>query len=155
MPFGIGYQSGPGMGFGGGYNDPYGSGFRPGMGQYLMSPGGPPNPGMPNLGRVTPYGGGMPTPGRGGGIGQTIGGAIAGAGSWLTDPEQGMQRQALLANGLGAVSSIYGAHKADKRAERDREDELRREEEARERYDSWNPMRAKLIEQLMSARGER
>lgn len=79
-----------------------------------------------------------------------VGDAIRGIGGYFTDPEQGMQRQALAANILGAGASIYGARKAEREREQLREEERRREEEEKERRKSFDPIRSRILGQLIS-----
>lgn len=81
-----------------------------------------------------------------------IGTAIKGIGGYFTDPEQGMQRQALASNILGAGASIYGARKAEREREQLREEEKRREEEEKKRRESFNPIRTQLLARMISGR---
>lgn len=132
---------------GGGFKIPFlgGGGFDPQLpfgGGYQFGPGMPPTGGFPGA----DSGGGLS------GIPGKIGGAISRGVDWLTDPERGANRQALLTGLAGAAASIYGTHRAAREREEMREDEKRREREALERHQSWDPVRAALIGRIIAGR---
>lgn len=128
------------FGFGGmGYHDPLGSGPRMGIGQFMQQ-GAPPMGGM-QIG-APPVG--PAAPGRMG-----IGSLLKKAGGWIAQPEN----MNAITNVIGTGMAIHGARQDRKLYEGEIERQREMEEEQRRRYDSWNPQRQELLNEIIMRRG--